>query len=416
MTPLRAAARSETSRPKTPPGVPFFPPRPPPAMIASMSATGEFLRRAARAARCFRTTPRRSCLLVLVALLAACPSVARAAVADPDTAEAARELERPASWSMPAEADVRRRLLGWLDAHAASAGVSPADLAATRQSWPEAGAGTAVPDLLDRVMAVFVRVDPRCAAASRGAVAGPVDPGWLSDPAIEPFQRDAVKLWLGREHVRHDRFDEALALLEDLDVSTAVDPAALLFHRAACQHWLLRADAAVESLDRLLERAGEIPVRYERVARLLRADLTGLEDESLDHIARRMRDVTRRLDMGRAGRRTIEVQDGVIESLDKLIKAIEQQQQQQQQSQAAAGGAGGAGGNGRPMDDSRIAGGKGPGEVTKRDIGESDGWGKLPPHKREEALQQIGREFPAHYREAIEQYFKRLASGEEKRP
>ena len=34
-------------------------------------------------------------------------------------------------------------------------------------------------------------------------------------------------------------------------------------------------------------------------------------------------------------------------------------------------------------------------------------------HEREQALQQIGREFPAHYREAIEQYFKRLAAGEQ---
>ena len=31
------------------------------------------------------------------------------------------------------------------------------------------------------------------------------------------------------------------------------------------------------------------------------------------------------------------------------------------------------------------------------------------------ALQQIGREFPPHYREAIEQYFKRLANGAEDR-
>ena len=65
------------------------------------------------------------------------------------------------------------------------------------------------------------------------------------------------------------------------------------------------------------------------------------------------------------------------------------------------------------MDDSRLADGKGPGEVTRRDLGDTDGWGNLPPHQRDEALQQIGREFPAHYREAIEQYFKRLAAGAE---
>ena len=64
------------------------------------------------------------------------------------------------------------------------------------------------------------------------------------------------------------------------------------------------------------------------------------------------------------------------------------------------------------MQDSRPAGGKGPGEVTRRELGDGEGWGDLPPHKREEALQQITREFPAHYREVIEQYFKRLATEE----
>jgi hypothetical protein len=240
------------------------------------------------------------------------------------------------------------------------------------------------------------------------------DIGWLADPGTAGLQRDAVRLWIGRQYVRQDRFDDALTLLADLDTATAVDPAALLFHRAACQHWLLAADAAIESLERLLERADDIPVRYERMARLMRADLTTLEDESLDHIARRMRDITRRLDQGRPGPQTRRVQDGVIESLDKLIAAIEEQQNQQNQS-GGGGSAGGSGnsGSGKPMDDSRIAGGKGPGEVTKRDLGDTDGWGNLPPHKREEALQQIGREFPAHYREAIEQYFKRLASGDD---
>ena len=141
--------------------------------------------------------------------------------------------------------------------------------------------------------------------------------------------------------------------------------------------------------------------------------MTSLEDESLDHIARRMRDVTRRLGLGRAGAQTRRVQDGVIESLDKLIAAIEKQQQQQDQSGSGGVGGSGKGGTGKPMDDSRIADGKGPGDVTRRDIGDTEGWGNLPPHKREEALQQIGREFPAHYREAIEHYFKRLAAGNE---
>ena len=321
------------------------------------------------------------------------------AAAEVARADAARELERPPTWSIPSAADVQRRLTAWIDASA----VPPAARAAAMAAWAHAER----PDLLDRVVSACAAVEPRCAALVQDPDA---DRAWLAASDIHPFVHDAVRLWLGRECVRRDRFDEGLALLADLDLATAVDPAALLFHRAACQHWLLEADAAVESLDRLLERAGEIPVRYERVARLLRADIASLEEESLDHIARRMRDVTRRLDQGRAGLRTRTVQDGVIESLDKLIAKLEEQQQQ---CQAGGGGGGGAGrgGQGKPMDDSRLADGKGPGEVTRRDLGGTDGWGNLPPHQRDEALQQIGREFPAHYREAIEQYFKRLAAG-----
>lgn len=360
----------------------------------------------------FASSCRASAGLLILLLAAASVTRSVAEVGSDD-----REFARAPSWSMPTEADVRSRLREWLAAES-EAGRVPATTAANIEaSWSVVRAGESG-DLLDRVMAALGQADPRCETIRRDARSAEVaDTGWLGAPETAPFERDAVRLWLGRERVRQDRFDEGLALLTDIDPAAAVDPAALLFHRAACQHWMLEADLATESLDRLLERAGDIPVRYERVARLLRSDLASLEDESLDHIARRMRDVSRRLDQGRAGPRTIAVQEGVIESLDKLIKAIEQQQQQQQQQGQASGGSlGGRGGNATPMDDSRIAGGKGPGEVIKKDIGEGDGWGKLPPHQREEALQQIGREFPAHYREAIEHYFKRLASGEEKRP
>jgi hypothetical protein len=354
-------------------------------------------------------------VLVAMLLVASCTSglaVAAPALAprSDQSATGDRELERQPTWSFPAPADSRRSMLRWIeasggdqDARRQALALWPDEADAPRDDRPQAD------DLLDRAMETFAAIDPRSAAlrADIGA-----DRTWLESPGVDGFQRDTVKLWLGREFVRLDRFDDGLALLAGLDVSTALDPAALLFHRAACQHWLLEADAAIESLDRLLERAGDIPVRYERLARLMRADLAALEDESLDHIARRMRDITRRLDQGRAGAKTREVQDGVIESLDKLIAAIEQQQQQDQSGGGGGGGAG-RGGQGKPMDDSRLADGKGPGEVTRRDLGDTDGWGNLPPHQRDEALQQIGREFPAHYREAIEQYFKRLAAGAE---
>ena len=122
-----------------------------------------------------------------------------------------------------------------------------------------------------------------------------------------------------------------------------------------------------------------------------------------DHIARRMNDVRRRLDFGRAGKQVQMVEQGVVDSLDKLIKKIEEQQQQ------ASSGSGGSQQGSQPMQDSRLPSMRAPMQVEQRDIGSKSGWGDLPPKEREQALQQIGREFPGHYRELIEQYFRELA-------
>ena len=52
-------------------------------------------------------------------------------------------------------------------------------------------------------------------------------------------------------------------------------------------------------------------------------DLNELEDDSLDHISRRMNDVMPRLDFGHAGKKVRGVEDGIVASLDKLIKEME---------------------------------------------------------------------------------------------
>jgi hypothetical protein len=334
------------------------------------------------------------------------------------------ELARQPSWAPPSRGVVRDRALNWAAEAAGTGDAAGRSLERATRLWSESGPGsgeTSVSgeDLIATAMETAAIIDPRAAAVrghldDSGSLATAA--AWLREGDTDQFERDAVKLWLGRELVRRDRFDEALPLLVDLDLAAAIDPAALLFYRGCCEHWLLAREAAAESLDRLLEREAEIPVRYARLARLLRADIAGLEDDSLDHIARRMRDVHRRLGLGRAGPATRDVQEGVVASLDRLIEEIENKQQQGQSAAAGAGSAGDEGGSRRPMDDSRIAGGRGAGEVQKRDLGSGDGWGNLPPHEREAALQQIGREYPPHYREAIEQYFKRLATGEDRGP
>lgn len=327
--------------------------------------------------------------------------------------DADSDLSRQASWIVPDRSEIRQRMVDWIAVQETADSSTRAKALAV---WNNLGDGD---DILDAAIDTFALFDPRCEVirtmSMQPHASLPKDIEWLFDSSAfdsaSPllFRIATIRLWIGRHMVRHNRFDEGLLFLEGLSVESALDPCALLFHRAACNFWLLEVDMTIELLERLLERSEEIPLRYEQTARLMRADIQSLEDDSLDHISRRMRDITRRLDLGHAGPKTRTVQDGVVESLDKLIEKIEQQQQQAQAS-SGAGGAGGRG-NGTPMEDSRIAEGKGAGEVQSKDIGNGDGWGNLPPREREEALQQIGREFPSHYREAIEQYFKRLASG-----
>ena len=208
-------------------------------------------------------------------------------------------------------------------------------------------------------------------------------------------------------------YDEALGAIEGLEpADDVVDPAALLFYQAVVHHRMLEREQGLATIARLMENAATLPRRYASMARLMQADLEGLKDESLDHIARRMDDIRRRLDLGRAGPKVRGVEDGVIASLDKLIEEMEKQQQA---AAAAAAAQGGPGSECRctPLPDSMPMGGKGAGKVAKKPIGDQSGWGNLPPRERQEALQQIGKEFPAHYRDMIEQYFRKLATESE---
>lgn len=342
-------------------------------------------------------------LVTIASLVAPPPAIAAATSVD-------EPLARPASWSPADPAAVRLRVLDSIAAQGAAGGMPADAIERAGAAWQAAaGAGGGVLDATLEAVAAA-----RSGSSGGDATLERSDRGGAA--AAATLITDAEQLGRARDLVRQERFDEALPILAALDVATSVDPATLLFLRGACEHALLDADAAVETLDRLLEREAELPARYARVARLLRTDAAALEKDSLDHIARRMRDAGRRLALGRAGEATRQVQQEVVGALDRLIERLEDEQRGQASQQAAAGGAGGdrGGQGGTPMDESRIAGGRGAGETRSRELAPGESWGDLPPHERDRVIQQIGREFPPHYREAIERYFKRLATdGEE---
>jgi len=314
--------------------------------------------------------------------------------------------DRQAAWDAPDPAEIKSQVLAWLDQVQADTGAREA----VHKLWADAPDATDEVALLDRVVDSAALVDPRvrqllddCRRARPISVLPSHD--WLLGPGLPPLVAHNLRLWYGRYLAQESYYDEALRQLENLQPEQVTAPATLLFYQAVVYQRLLDRDRGLLAVELLLQNAASGPQRYAALAKLMREDLKGLEEDTLDHIARRMDDIRRRLGLGQAGPKVREVEDGVIASLDKLIKEIEDQQQQQQS------GGGGAGSNQpiTPASDSRLLGGKGPGEVVKRNIGSGSGWGNLPPKDREEAMQQVGREFPSHYHEIIEQYFRKLA-------
>lgn len=333
----------------------------------------------------------------------------------------ATEFGAQASWKAPAASEVRAQLFKWMDDRKATAEVRaqveklwPAD----EQPTPESA------QLLDRVGQLIAIVEPAAkelVAFCAGHADGVAVPEFavLADEKLDPFVRSNLKLLFGRWLAQERYYDESLAQISKLEPKDVVDPVSLLFYQSLGHHWFLDKKQGLQTIGKLFERRNELPRRYATMAVLMEADLKALKDESLDHISRRMNDVTRRLDFGHAGKKVQGVENGVIASLDKLIEELEKQAQQ---GQGSGGGEGDPGPGGRgpaqgiqsrnPASDSTPATGKGPGNTDRKRIGSGSGWGDLPAKEREEALQQIGKDFPSHYRDIVESYFRKIAESE----
>jgi DNA-binding transcriptional MerR regulator len=343
----------------------------------------------------------------LPAVLLVAVGLANAGMAAPS----ADAVPKPSAWKLPSAKDVRKQVFAWLDGRA----VDAATRAKAEELFPANQEDLAGVELLSRVVRTVALADERARKlvdlCSQSPSPRPPEQSWLKDPKLPPVLARNLQLYYGIWLVRGSLFDEAMEQLSGLEPDQVADPASLFFYQGVIYHQLLNKDAGLKAIRELLEEPEQSPRRYAAVAKLMQEDLRQLKEDSLDHIARRMDDIRRRLGLGRGDQKVRKVEDGVIESLDKLIKKLEEQQQASSSSASSNSTK-----SSKPLPDSRIMGGKGPGEVAKKNIGDKDGWGNLPPKQREDDMQQIGREFPSHYRDVVEQYFRNLAgknSGQE---
>ncbi|MGI8980388.1 MAG: hypothetical protein ACR2FY_14265 [Pirellulaceae bacterium] len=314
----------------------------------------------------------------------------------------AQEIERRATWSVPLAADVKAQV----DDYATAKQADEATRLKMAVLWPDEAAPASGAELLERLAASLSVLDPKAKAVvdfcenPRTSFDLPKFEV-LADESAPPLLRNNLKLLFGRWLAQNELMDESLEQFKGLAPADVVDPATLLFHQALAHHNLLEKEPCLSVVAKLMENEESIPRRYSQLARLMEADLKPLKPDSLDEIARLMSDVGRRLDLARAGKKVRDEEESIVAKLEKLIEEKEKQQQQQQQQQQQSS---------NPAQDSTPAGGpRGKGEVDPKNIGKKDGWGNLPPKERQEVLQQIGRELPAHFRETIEEYFRRLA-------
>ncbi len=315
---------------------------------------------------------------------------------------------KKAKYQTPSVEQVKGMVAAWLDAVAAE----PEVRGKVNELWSaETEVGSAGPALLKRLAGGFGLAEPQarelvdiCSQSRRGVDLPNV--AWLAAEQTAPFVRNNLRLFYGRWLCQQRLYDESLLQLKDIQPETVVDPASLWFYQSVAHHRLLHKKEGLQAIAHLLDDVAGSPLRYVSVASLMHDDLAALKDASLDHISRQMDDVERRLDLGRTGKTVRKVEDDIIAALDKMIEEEEKKQQQQSSSSSGPGQKQST----QPAPDSKILGGRGPGYVDRRNIGSRSGWGELPEKERAKALQQVGKDFPAHYREVIQRYFRRLAA------
>ncbi|MCA9051523.1 MAG: hypothetical protein KDA89_22450, partial [Planctomycetaceae bacterium] len=282
---------------------------------------------------------------------------------------------------------VRSELLQWLAAVGADSAVATGIAA----MWADEASVAALSgeELVDLLVESFAEADPatkRLLEESWGA--GPLVGVVYDGVRTMPVYANQVRLFHARWLIQHRYFDDALPLLQGLSPEDVVDPAGLLFYRAVCFAQLLNPGPALDDLTLLLNNTLDVPDRFRLTAEIMQQELQEQKDGGLNEVARLMKDVERRLDLGRSGEKTQEQEQAVIAAIDKLLEQMDQQNQQNsgggnssgsQQNQPGMQGA----------DQSQIKGATGKGDADHKEVTETGKWGLLDDKAEAKARELI---------------------------
>ena len=285
----------------------------------------------------------------------------------------------------------------------------PQDVEAISLMWRTDSAEPTTDEKFDGLMRTFYLIDADVRTMVDGCVTlqSPLSTGEfaaLQSHENEPLFINNVRYFYARYLSALTLYEESLEQFSKIDPEHLVDPAGYFFHKSVSQHALLRKTDGLASLETLLSDVAGVPTRYRQLGEMMKQDLTALEEESLGEVASQMKDAQRRLALGRAGEKCQRVEDQIIATLDAIIAKLEQCDCD------GNGKCGGKPGSKKAAKDGYTNGVKGPGQTDAKEIGHQDNWGALPEKAQSAAKNMINRQFPAHYRQAVEEYLKKLAN------
>ncbi len=282
---------------------------------------------------------------------------------------------------------------------------------------PAASATTAA-DISDAITAALIKRYPEYSKAVTAAdqddlTTAQAQLAQLVD-SNDTFLAADASFYLARLLVNHERFEEALPLLEKVTGALAE----FTTHSAASQYFigtahagLLSNDLAIAALIDFLQNYPDAPERLRVSAWRQVQELQAIQQNEMADVHQRMDYSRRRLEIEEPGDRTLEEQDKIVKMLAKMIKEQEKkecssgscknpsqsEQQQQQQSQN------------KPQEKSESQTGGmsnvGNGKVVSKEFdGAESAWSRLRDRSRDAANTATKEKLPARYRDIVERY------------
>jgi tetratricopeptide (TPR) repeat protein len=231
----------------------------------------------------------------------------------------------------------------------------------------------------------------------------------------------------GRSLVEQDRLEEAEKVLQplakrekDLIDKTFLE-AEVDFLLAYCLLANLRYDEAYTALKQFDMQHPNAPDRLRLPTRQMLQELQARRPGGLGDVSDLMTYAGRRLAVGDPGEPVQVRQAEAVDILSKLIEEAEQRECGKKSCKNCGGkGCKKCGGSGTPKGNQppnspaqKSVLPLGPGRMGELqhspDAQPGEFWGKMRPEQREKILQSLRKNFPAQYRQLVEQYYKQLA-------